>query len=71
MNANENIKLVMPNNPLTLEEGRVQSNPFTIEFDPSILKLGSADSQLVIEVKDLVTGQAWSRSERVHVIGPF
>ena len=65
------LKLVMPNNPIVLEEGKVQSNPFTVEFDKSILTLGSADSRIQITVKNLVTGQEWKDDQRIHVIGPF
>jgi len=65
------INLVMPNNPLILEQGRVQSNPFTVEFNKSILKLGSADRTLEVSVRNLVTGQEWTKREPLHVIGPF
>ncbi len=69
--SDQEMTLVMPNNPITLAEGQVGSNPFTLEFDQKILKLGSADSKIVIDVKDLVTGQEWTNEEKVHVIGPF
>ncbi len=69
--AGGDVKLVMPNNPLILEAGRVQSNPFTVEFERKFLHLGSADGLLELEARDLVTGQEWHKSERLHVIGPF
>ena len=71
MKANHDIQLVMPNNPLTLEQGKVVSNPFTIEFDRKVLALGSADGQLEVTVKDLVTGQEWEKVENIHLVGPF
>lgn len=65
------VKLIMPNNPIVLEEGAVQSNPFTVEFEPTILSLGSADDALTVNVKNLVTGQEWNVREKIHLIGPF
>ncbi len=69
--AQSELKLIMPNNPVTVQEGKVFSNPMTIEFDRQRLKLGSADSQIEINVKNLVTGQEWDRVEKIHLIGPF
>lgn len=71
LKANGDTKLVMPNNAFTIEAGKVVSNPFTIEFDRKILELGSADGQIEVQVKDLVTGQEWDRSENIHFVGPF
>jgi len=71
MGGSDSIQLVMPNNPVTLEEGRIRSNPFTVEFDRKALALGSVDGQLNISVRDLVTGQEWDSAEKIHLIGPF
>ena len=68
---NAKIRLIMPNNPIVIEEGRVQSNPFTVEFDKNILHLGSADIQFSITVKNLATGHEWHNEQKVHLIGPF